>query len=70
MQIEKPDILFKECIIKPLEYQEGLITAIKFNKCDIEIQVRYFIQGHAIYQWFFDFDIELKTDKIKEVGFL
>lgn len=69
MYLEKPDILFKDCIIKPLDDQEGLIIAVRHNKCQSEIQVRYFVHGQAVFQWFFDFDIELKTDKVKEVGF-
>lgn len=70
MKLEKPDIIFQPCIIKPLDYQEGLITAVKFNKCETEILVRYFYSGQPIYHWFFDFDIDLKKEKVKEVGFL
>lgn len=71
MQIEKPDILFKECVIKPLDDMEGLITAIRFDECRTKIQVRYFLGGLPHFVWFFDTDIELKIEriKVKEAGF-
>lgn len=72
MHLERPDtinsILFKNCIIKPLDDLEGLIIAVKYGKCETEILARYFLHGLAHYNWFFDFDIEFKKNKMREIA--
>lgn len=64
MYLHKPRELFQSCRIKPLDDQEGLIICIKYDNCACEVLVRYFLHGMLQYNWFFDFDIELK-DPIK-----
>ena len=61
MYIERPAELFKPCIIKPLDDHEGLIVRIVYDKCGAEILVRYFMYGTVTYNWFYDFELELKN---------
>lgn len=63
MFLEKSKIIFRDCIIKPLENTDGLILATKCDKNGCEILVRYFMHGTKRVEWFFDFDIELKEQK-------
>lgn len=65
MYIEPPKELLKKCIIKPFENQEGTILAIKNDKYGSEVLVRYISNGMIINNWFFDSELELKKDKIK-----
>jgi hypothetical protein len=69
MYIERPKALFQPCIIKPLDDQEGLIVRIRFDKCGAEVLVRYFVFSQVVYNWFYDFDIELKEPKTKQQDF-
>ncbi len=63
MIIPISDLLYKDCIIKPLENYEGKIIAINQSKKGTELQVRYFINGEYRTEWIYDFDIELKEVK-------
>lgn len=63
MRLESSRIIFKPCIIEPLEGAEGLILATKCDKNGCEILVRYFVFGNKKVEWFFDFDIELAEPK-------
>lgn len=70
MDIERPKELFKPCIIKPFKdknetEQEGLIIAIRYDRCGSEVLVRYFMHGMVKTHWFFDFEIEMKKQPIK-----
>lgn len=69
MYIERPEELFKPCIIKPLNDQEGLITRIRYDKCGAELFVRYFMYGSVIHNWFYDFEIEIKYPKKESSDF-
>ena len=69
MFIEKPRELFKHCIIKPLDNQEGLIVRIKYDKCGAELLDRYFYLGTVLHNWFYDFEIELKEPNQHGVNF-
>ena len=72
MYIERPKELFKSCIIKPFKdhtEQEGLIIAIRYDRCGSELLVRYFMHGVIKTHWFFDFEIELKEPKQKSKDF-
>ena len=60
MFIEKPKELFKHCVIKPLDDQEGLIVRIKYDRCGAELLVRYYTFGTVLHNWFYDFELELK----------
>lgn len=66
MDIDKPRELLKQCIIKPFDNQEGTIIAIKHDRFGSEFLVRYFQHGMVINNWFFDSEIELKKEKIKQ----
>lgn len=70
MYIEKPSCLFKSCVIKPFDDLEGLIIAIKYDKCGAEVLVRYVLYGALRYDWFYDFDVELKKPIEKGVVLL
>lgn len=63
MYIERPKELFQPCVIKKLDDHEGLIVAIKYNKCSSEVLVRYYAGMSVLHTWFFDFEIELKEPK-------
>lgn len=69
MNIERPKELFKPCIIKPFENQEGLIIAIRYDRCGCEVLVRYFMHGMIKTHWFFDFEIEMKKPTIQKKNF-
>ena len=60
MNIEINEILYKPCLIKPLDDLEGVIIALNQSKKGTELQIRYFINGEHRLEWFFDFDIDLK----------
>ena len=62
MHIEINDIIYKSCLIKPLDDLEGVIVALNQSKKGTELQVRYFINGEHRLEWFFDFDIFLKGE--------
>lgn len=66
MYIEPPKELFKKCIIKPFEDQDGTILAIRHDKYGSEVFVRYISNGMIINNWFFDTEIELKQEQIKK----
>ncbi len=63
MFLEKSNLIFRECLIKPLDDTTGLILATKCDKNGCEILVRYFMHGSKRVEWFFDFDIELKEQR-------
>lgn len=65
MIIERPKELFKPCVIKPFDNQEGLIISIKYDRCGCEVLVRYFMHGVIKTHWFFDFEIEMKETDLK-----
>ena len=70
MFIEKPYALFKDCVIKPFDDLDGLITAVRYDRCGCEIQVRYILHGFMRENWFYDFDIELKDkQEDKKIGY-
>lgn len=72
MNIERPEQLFKPCIIKPFkdhQEQEGLIIAIRYDRCGSEVLVRYFMHGMIKTHWFFDFEIEMKEPKRERRSF-
>ena len=62
MHIKINDIIYKPCLIKPLDDLEGVIVALNQSKKGTELQVRYFINGEHRLEWFFDFDIFLKGE--------
>lgn len=62
MKLERPDILFKECVIKPFDNLNGLILSVRYDRCGCEIYVRYVLHGMLRYNWFYDFDIEMKDN--------
>ena len=64
MNLKRPDILFKECIIKPFDNLNGLILSVRYDRCGCEIYVRYVLHGMLRYNWFYDFDIEMKNQGI------
>lgn len=70
MYIEKPDFLFKNCIIKPFDDLEGLIIAVKYDRCGAEVLVRYVLYGALRMDWFYDFDVEIKKPIEKGVVML
>ena len=66
MYIERPNFLLKNCKIKPFDDLEGLIIAVKHDRCGSEILVRYVLYGAMRMDWFYDFDIELIDKPIKK----
>lgn len=67
MFIERPNELFRYCIIKPLDDKEGMIIAIRYDACKCMLLVRYFDFAGIRHDWFYDFELDLKehTDKDK-----
>ena len=61
MEIQLNECIYKPCVIKPLDNLEGVIIALNQSKKGTELQVRYFINGEHRLEWFFDFDISLKS---------
>jgi len=61
--VERPKELFRHCIIKPLDDQEGLIVSVLYDKCGTELYVRYYNHGILTHNWFYDFELELKEPK-------
>lgn len=70
MNIQRPEYLLKNCIIKPFDDLEGLIVAVKHDRCGSEILVRYILYGAMRMDWFYDFDIELKEPTKKGMAML
>lgn len=52
------DKIYKRCKIVPLENENGIITAIYITKRGIEYQVRYFLNGEAKHEYFFEHELE------------
>ena len=67
MYIERPDFLFKNCIIKPFDDVEGLIIEVRYDRCGASVLVRYVMYGTLRMDWFYDFDIELKKPMEKGI---
>lgn len=63
MYIERPKELFKTCKIKPLDDHEGIIIAIRHDRCGSELLVRYYDYNSVRHNWFYDFELELKEFK-------
>lgn len=62
MKLERPNILFQPCLIKPFDNLEGLILSVRYDRCGCEVYVRYVLHGMLRYNWFYDFDIEMKEE--------
>lgn len=61
MNIQISELIYKPCVIKPFENLQGVIVGLNQSKKGTELQVRYFLNGEYKLEWFFDFDIELKS---------
>lgn len=57
------DLIGKQVTIKPLEDLKGILLGIVISKMGIEYQVRYFLNGTAYSEYFFDWEIEVNSDK-------
>jgi hypothetical protein len=53
------ELLFKPCLILPLENQKGIITSLIYSYKGTEFQVRYYFDGGQRSEWFYDFEIEV-----------
>ena len=60
MNIPINELLYKTVKIIPFDDLSGVVVAINQSKKGTELQVRYFLNGEHLIEWFFDFDIELK----------
>lgn len=47
----------KNCVIPLLGNMPGIVTAIYITKKGVEYQVRYFLDGKAISDYFFDWEV-------------
>lgn len=69
MYIERPKELFKDCVIKKMNNHDGLIVSIKYDRCGSEVLVKYYAGMSVIYNWFYDFEVELKEPQDHGVNF-